>query len=152
MLGEIKTHNFLEIDKTSQGINKGTGMIKNNDESAARATVDAVNELQDQLGFTLSMTSRPSGHEGHIIVDLLTSQPIHSDFFTPSGVFWSTMRSVGTGDNIVGKVLAPDVKTILIAEMAGINTFQIIANELQHPSNPEKIARWQTIMAGMQSL
>lgn len=134
-------------DRINRPLTESRECIRTNQIPAVKATVEAVNELGKELGFTLQLGVEPSAEfQDSSDITLTPSQRIHSDFFSGMGVFWSTEMSVFVGTRMVDQVSAKDAKVIFMAQMAGINTMQLIANELDHPSNPDKAIQWRTVM------
>ena len=86
-------------------------------------------------------------------ITLTPSQPIHSDFFSGTGVFWSTEMSVFIGTRMVNEVSSQDARAIFMAQMAGINTMQIISGQTKGSriDDTPSVVRWQTAMAEIQS-
>ena len=97
---------------------------------AEHLTVRAVNQLQKRLGFSLEIKITPSekGY-GHLDVTFIPSQPVNYGFFQGMGVFWSSIRTIDSGIRTAGNVSAEDAQAIFLAEMAGINTGELIRAE-----------------------
>jgi len=152
---EIKRGDFLNfkggLHPKSQ-VDFEREFFRTGEESAAQVTVRTVNELKDRLGFSLEMKLEPSTeHQGYNVVTFTPSQPVHHDFFTGSGVFWSALRSIDTGIRMIKKVSSQDAQTIFKAEMAKINTMQLIGGEIQRPTSPDRQGQWQAAMGEIQS-
>jgi len=142
----LDTFSIVGRDRVNRPLTESRTCIRTDQIPTVKATVGAVNELGKELGFTLDLgVERSEELRECSDITLTSSQPIHSDFFSGTGVFWSTEVSVSAGMRMAKEVSAQDTKTILSAELAGVNTFQIISDEIQNSASSDP-GRWQRAM------
>lgn len=133
---ELRRTDFLQQDRRPKSlVYREHEDLTPDGVKTARKTVTAMNQIPE-LGFTLKVKIRRSEYadSGYKLVTITPSQPVHPDFFASEGVFWSALRSIDTGLKM-GGVSQEDAKTIIKAQMRGINTMQIIIDTYERKGN-----------------
>ena len=152
-MSERKIRDFLDLkNEPVFGVNEGSELLNSMRKTAAEMTVATVNKLEAELGFTLTIRLEPTKHKGYNQVIITSSKPVHPDFFhIGNGLFWSTLRSIDVGNKLVNVISPEESETIFRAEVAGINTIQLIGDGIQKFASSDRKTQWQGAMAEIQS-